>query len=197
MQNLLNLFKGRISRGSFSKKMFIFFILYALVGVIAVINFYTIKLPLSLFYIFIIPLFIIMLTFFIRRLHDLDKSSAYIVIPLLAGILSRIFTFVSPITSIIIVIFLYCLFLMKGTTGSNTYGEDPLLLGSDDSVNDNMKVRLFSLIQLWISGIPAIIVIGVIAVLSGNGYIMVGLISLSVIIFLALNIFIINKTLNK
>ncbi len=177
--------------------MFIFFILYALVGVIAVINFYTIKLPLSLFYIFIIPLFIIMLTFFIRRLHDLDKSSAYIVIPLLAGILSRIFTFVSPITSIIIVIFLYCLFLMKGTTGSNTYGEDPLLLGSDDSVNDNMKVRLFSLIQLWISGIPAIIVIGVIAVLSGNGYIMVGLISLSVIIFLALNIFIINKTLNK
>lgn len=57
---------------------------------------------------------------YIRRLHDLDKSAWWVVALFI------------PIVSMVFVIYVMC---CKGTTGSNRFGEDPLMKKAKSEIN--------------------------------------------------------------
>lgn len=130
-KNLLN-YNGRANRKEYIYRCIKLFALYIIIAILMT----TLRslLPenifLPIFSITGIPL-IILITLagvanMIRRCHDLNLPSYVAIVYLISNFLpGRLFPYASPVTFIIFLAWL-CLFFLKGTTGPNKYGDDPL-----------------------------------------------------------------------
>ena len=127
----MNLFEGRIGRGSY----FFRFILVNF-GIFAVMDrmiMRGIQQHWQAALILVIPLIIYLITIIVRRLHDLDKSGWVLLAPLILvfllalGLLDFGYGLEGPcFVIIVILIFSLYLLIVKGTEGPNSFGLDPL-----------------------------------------------------------------------
>ena len=126
----MNLFEGRIGRGSY----FFRFILVNF-GIFAVMDrmiMRGIQQHWQAALILVIPLIIYLITIIVRRLHDLDKSGWVLLAPLILVLLlwSYPWNWLEPggpcFLIIVILIFSLYLLIAKGTEGPNSFDLDPL-----------------------------------------------------------------------
>jgi uncharacterized membrane protein YhaH (DUF805 family) len=201
MENILNLFNGRISRGEYSRKFFLYSLYFIPIAIIAIIDRFTIKLPLSLLIIPIAPLLFIQISLSIKRLHDINKNGFLIFFPVIVTTLKNLIhiAFLNQFQLLLSIgiysIFAYLLFIKEGTVGSNSFGEVPISLGEEIN-SSNKKARIFSLISLWMVYIPIAAVLIFAGIMSENLWILIILNGIPFLLFLLLNFFVIRKTRN-
>ena len=84
-----------------------------------------------------LPLIIPCLSLTVRRLHDLNKSGLYVILPTLClvielfllfpkGIFSEYYWFIASFTMLVYFLYTVFFFMKKGLKGNNKYGEDSL-----------------------------------------------------------------------
>lgn len=116
MKKITNLFKGRLNRRNFSIGIIAYFSLFYLLIVYPIgyllssYSGYILVISQVIILLFLIPLYIFLFSIFFRRLHDLNWSAWRLLIMLV------------PLANLL---FLFCLFALRGDAESNNYGAKP------------------------------------------------------------------------